>query len=88
MPLARATLYCSGVSCARHCSSVLTTRGSCDIGKGPVSLQEADVDFVGLILHGLFRLSSAGLAGGENNDGSDDQGSEMRIIVMNFMENL
>ena len=52
------------------------SRESDDIRKCPASLQEADANFVGLILHGLFRLISVGLACGEKNYGSDDQGSE------------
>jgi hypothetical protein len=39
-------------------------------------LQKADVNFVGLILHGMLRFSSAGLAGGKDDDRSDDQGNE------------
>ena len=68
VPCARATLYCSGVSCARHCSSVLDdSRHACWIGKGSVGLQKRTLTFSELILHGL-RFSSAGLVGGKDDD--------------------
>ena len=49
---------------------------ACRISKGSVILQEADVDFFGLIFHDFVRFGSASYAGGQDNNKSNPHRKE------------